>query len=125
MGQISGVNASSITNIAGIAVANISYVGPTSAATLGLGGGGGGGTPKSFSTGYWEDPGNACAEGPVSIAERGAQTVYYSAGSNALFTDSSLTTAFNGNNGWWYNQTDNQSWFVFSEGGVNDTFACR
>lgn len=38
MGQISGVNASSITSIAGVSVANISYVGPTSAATLGLGG---------------------------------------------------------------------------------------
>ena len=39
MGQISGINASSITSIAGVAVANISYVGPVSAAALGLGGG--------------------------------------------------------------------------------------
>jgi hypothetical protein len=40
MGQISGVNTQSITNIAGIPVANISYVGPVSSAALGLGGGG-------------------------------------------------------------------------------------
>lgn len=39
MGQISGIQASLITNIAGIQAANISSIGPVSAATLGLGGG--------------------------------------------------------------------------------------
>jgi hypothetical protein len=47
MGQISGVNASTITSIAGVAVANISYVGPISTATIGLGGGGSK-TPSDF-----------------------------------------------------------------------------
>jgi hypothetical protein len=57
MGQISGVNTQSITSIAGIPVANISYVGPLSSAALGLGGGSK--QPSSFP--YTFIPGNDAA----------------------------------------------------------------
>ena len=74
MGQISGVDAALITSIAGVAVANISYVGLTSAATLGLGGGGGGG--KLFSGESFGDSGIACSDGPISISKGGSQILY-------------------------------------------------
>ena len=121
MGQISGVNAASITSIAGVAVANISYVGPVSAATLGLGGGGGG---KEFSTGAFDNSELACAFGPGSISERGSQTLYYDSINNAIYTDSGFTTPFNGGDQYWYNQTDNQWWWIKPDGGLSDYGAC-
>ena len=122
MGQISGVNASSITSIAGVAVANISYVGSTSAATLGLGGGGGG---KIFAGDPFGDSGIACANGPRSISKGGAITLYYNSGENRMYTDAGFTTPFNGDGNYWYNSTDNQWWGTISpEGYVEEYGTC-
>lgn len=109
MGQISGVNASSITSIAGVAVANISYVGPVSAATLGLGGGG-----KTFGDNPFGGSQDACIYGP-SFQTR---TLYYDSGTNTVYTDSGLTTPFNGQNKFWYNFSDNQSWQIRAGDGL-------
>lgn len=120
MGQISGVNASSITSIAGVAVANISYVGPTSAATIGLGGGGG----KIFSVDSWPEPGGACMDGPAAAA-RNPQTLYYNSGENRLYTDAGFTSPFSGNGWYYWNQTDTQWWGTISpEGAVEGYGAC-
>jgi hypothetical protein len=119
MGQISGVNASSITSIAGIAVANISYVGPVSAATLGLGGGGGG---KLFADATFGDGGTACADGPVAISKGRTQTLYTSG--EGFYTDSGLTTPFDGGGNWWYDGTDNISYQIGNEGNFFDVFSC-
>ena len=112
MGQISGVDANLITNIAGVAVANISYVGPTSAVTLGLGGGGG--TAKTFSDTLSGDPQDSCVNGPSSQT----RTLYYDSGTNTVYTDSGLTTPFNGQNKFWYNFSDNQSWQIRAGNGL-------
>lgn len=109
MGQISGVDAALITSIAGVAVANISYVGPTSAATIGLGGGG---TGKQFAQNGFNDPNEACAVGP----RRPTITLYYNSGNNQIYTDPGFTTFFDGQNLYWYNLTDNQ-WWIISEAG--------
>jgi len=105
MGQISGVDASLITSIAGVAVANISYVGPTSAATLGLGGGG---SSKTFGDQALGSSQDACIVGPSFPTI----TLYYDSGTNALYTDSGFTTPFDGQNKFWYNFSDNQSWQI-------------
>jgi len=117
MGQISGVNASSITSIAGIAVANISYVGPISAATLGLGGGG-----KSFTYDSFNEPGAACSFGQESIDKNGAQTLYYNSGENRMYTDAGFTNPFMGTGTYYWNQTDNQWWGTISGEGYVESF---
>jgi len=111
MGQISGVNASSITSIAGVAVANISYVGPTSAATLGLGGGG---SSKTFANNPFGGAQSACLVGPSFQTI----TLYYNSQNNSLYTDSGFTTPFDGQNKFWYNFNDNQSWQIRAFSGV-------
>ena len=111
MGQISGVDASLIISIAGVAVANISYVGPTSAATLGLGGGG---TAKIFGDTPLGDPQDSCVNGPSFQTI----TLYYDSGTNAVYTDSGLTTRFDGQNKFWYNFSDNQSWQIRAGNGL-------
>ena len=110
MGQISGVDASLITSIAGVAVANISYVGPTSAATLGLGGGGG----KTFGDNPFGGSQDACIYG----SSFPTITLYYDSGTNTVYTDSGLTTRFNGQNKFWYNFSDNQSWHIRVSSGI-------
>jgi hypothetical protein len=70
MGQIMGVDASLITNIAGVAASSISYIGPISAATLGLGGGGSK-TPSDFP--YSFTPGTNVLGANIAIAsDRGS-----------------------------------------------------
>lgn len=105
MGQISGVNAELIRSIAGVAVANISYVGPISAATLGLGGGG---SSKTFGDQGSGDSQGACLVGP-SFPTR---TLYYDSGTNTVYTDAGFTSPFDGQNKFWYNFSDNQSWQI-------------
>ena len=106
MGQISGVDAALITSIAGVAATSISYVGPISAATLGLGGGRG--SSKTFGDQGSGSPQAACTVGPSFPTI----TLYYDAGTNALYTDSGFTTPFDGQNKFWYNFSDNQSWQI-------------
>ena len=119
MGKISGVDAALITNIAGVAVANISKVGPTSAATLGLGGGGGG---KTFGDFPFGDPQDSCVNG----SSFPTITLYYDSGTNKVYTDSGFTTPFDGQNRFWYNFSDNQSWQIGGEiiGTVLGVFQC-
>ncbi len=121
MGQISGVNASSITSIAGVAVANISYVGPTSSATLGLGGGG---TGKTFANFIWENTESICFQGPEIIIEVGTITLYYNQGENRMYNNEIFTEPFSGTGLYYYNQTDNQWWQISGEGYVGATGTC-
>jgi hypothetical protein len=111
MGQISGVDAALITSIAGVAVANISYVGPTSAATLGLGGGGGG---KLYTTISFNPPRAACMVGPST---ENTQTLYYNSGDNIFYLDAGFITPFSGDGGFYYSPTDN-SWAQISGEGI-------
>ena len=120
MGQISGVNAQSITNIAGVQVASISYVGPITAAALGLGGGG-----LVFTVDYWEQPSDACTNGAASILESGSQTLYYNPSNNCLYTDPAFENQFKGGFLWWWCQTQNISYYVNKEGFVKDTSVCQ
>ena len=122
MGQISGVNAALITSIAGVAVANISYVGPTSAATLGLGGGGG--PTRVFTNAAWSTPEEPCIYGAESILKKGSQIVYYNSGDNTIYTDAEFTTPFSGYGLYWWDQTDNKWWWVNNEGGVINSGMC-
>jgi len=118
MGQISGVNANLITSIAGVAVANISYVGPVSAATLGLGGSGGG---KQFTFDRWDDANGACLYGQESINKKGAQTLYFNESNSTLYTDAEFTNVLVGGGRYYWNQTDNASWGSISNEGIVDT----
>jgi hypothetical protein len=124
MGQISGVDAALITSIAGVAVANISYVGPTSAAAIGLGGGGGGGTPKALTLGFYGTSEEACINGPADISRGRSQTVYYKESNNTVYADEALTIPFNGDDSWWYNGTDGQSWVIAGNGRMAISVAC-
>ena len=116
MGQISGVNAELIRSIAGVAVANISYVGPTSAATLGLGGGGG----LTMTVEFWFDTGQACINGASSILESGYQTLYLNSENNTFYTDSSYTSVYSPPaDAYFWSQTNN-SWYFINGKGVNE-----
>lgn len=117
MGQISGINAQSITSIAGVQVASISYVGPVSAAALGLGGGG-----KVFALNSWGDPLEACGGGQESINNFGPQTLYQNG--DYFYTDSTFENAFNGQGFWWWCQTDNTSYAIAKEGGIKNSSVC-
>jgi len=121
MGQISGVDAALITNIAGVTVANISYVGPTSAASIGLGGGGG---DKIFTTLNYTGGEEACYTGPGVIAKggRNIQTLYQAG--EFFYTDSGFTTPFDGGGNWWYDGTDNISYQIGNEGNTMSIFNC-
>jgi hypothetical protein len=118
MGQISGVDASLITSIAGVAVANISYVGPTSAATIGLGGGG-----RVFTVQYWSEPLDACTNGENSILESGSQTLYENEG--IFYIDSSFQDRFNGQGAWFWCQTNNISYAIGEKGETKNTSVCQ
>jgi hypothetical protein len=120
MGQISGVNASSITSIAGVAVANISYVGPVSAATLGLGGGGG--PARVFATDAWGDALEACANGEKSIDKNGPMTLYQQG--DFFYYDSEFANPFNGDGSWRWCQTVNFSYQINIEGGIMTSQNC-
>lgn len=120
MGQISGVNAELIRSIAGVAVANISYVGPTSAATLGLGGGGGG--VKVFSSEPFEQGLRACNDGPLSIIKGNTQTLYKNG--ETFYYDAEFTYPFDGGGNWWYDGTDNISYQIGNEGNFFNIFNC-
>jgi hypothetical protein len=120
MGQILGVNASSITNIAGVQVASISYVGPITAAAIGLGGG-----ELVFTVDYWEQPSDACTNGAASILESGSQTLYYNPSNNCLYTDPAFENQFKGGFLWWWCQTQNISYYVNKEGFVKNTSVCQ
>lgn len=120
MGQISGVNASSITNIAGVQVASISYVGPITAAALGLGGGG-----FVFTVQFWTNPLDACTNGANSILESGSQTLYSNPINNAFYTDPNFENRFNGEGYWFWCQTTNRSYIIGVEGNIKDTSACQ
>ncbi len=122
MGQISGVNAQSITYIAGVSVASISYVGPISAATLGLGGGGG--PTRVFTNAAWSTQEEPCIYGAESIPKKGSQIVYYNSEDNTIYTDVEFTTPFLGYSLYWWDQTDNKWWWVNNEGGVIDSGMC-
>jgi hypothetical protein len=122
MGQISGVNAELITSIAGVAVANISYVGPTSAATIGLGGGGN--SLKTFANFIWENTESICFQGPEIIIEVGTITLYYNQGENRMYNNEIFTEPFRGTGLYYYNQTDNQWWQISGEGYVGATGTC-
>jgi hypothetical protein len=116
MGQISGVNAELIRSIAGVAVTNISYVGPTSAATLGLGGGGG----LTMTVEFWFDTGQACINGASSILESGYQTLYLNSENNRFYTDSSYTSVYSPPaDAYFWSQTNN-SWYFINGKGVNE-----
>jgi hypothetical protein len=117
MGQISGVNAQSITYIAGVPVASISYVGPISAATLGLGGGG-----LVFTVQFWGESLDACTNGAASISDNGSQTLYEN--EKVFYTDSSFENRFNGEGAWWWCQTNNTSYAIGGKGTVKDTLVC-
>lgn len=117
MGQISGIQASTITNIAGVQVASISYVGPVSAAALGLGGGG-----KVFTLGFWQEPLDACSNGQISIDTEGSQTLYQNG--YYFYTDSTFENAFNGQGFWWWCQTDNTSYAIDKGGGIKNSSVC-
>lgn len=119
MGQISGVDAALITSIAGVAVANISYVGPTSAATLGLGGGGGG---KVFTVNSWGDPLEACGGGQDSINNFGSQILYQT--EDHFYTDSTLENPFMGTGGYYWCRTDNTSYAIDEMGGIKNSSVC-
>jgi hypothetical protein len=116
MGQISGVNASSITNIAGVQVANISYVGPITAAAIGLGGG------LVFTVQTWGEPLDACTNGATSILEIGSQTLYENEG--IFYTDSSFQNRFEGKGAWYWCQTNNISYAIDEKGVLKDSSAC-
>ena len=105
MGKLSGVNANLITKVSGVPVANISKVGPVLASSIGLGGGG---SSKTFGDQGSGSPQAACTVGPSFPTI----TLYYDAGTNALYTDSGFTTPFDGQNKFWYNFSDNQSWQI-------------
>lgn len=117
MGQISGVDAASITSIAGVAVANISYVGPVSAAALGLGGGG-----KVFALDFWGNPTDACLNGQRAIDKQGSQVLYLN--KNIFYTDSTFENPFNGKDAWCWCQTDNTSYAILPDGYVEKYETC-
>jgi len=118
MGQISGVDAALITSIAGVAVANISYVGPTSAATIGLGGGGGGG--KLYTVSSFDPSRAACIFGPSSPT----QTLYYNSGDNIFYLDASFRAPFLGDGSFYYNATDNGWAQIGNNGSLLDSAPC-
>ena len=118
MGQISGVDAALITSIAGVAVANISYVGPTSAATLGLGGGGGG---KLYTTISFNPPRAACMVGPST---ENTQTLYYNSGDNIFYLDAGFITPFLGDDFFYYNATDNEWTQIGTDGNLKSSASC-
>jgi hypothetical protein len=120
MGQISGVNAQSITYIAGVPVASISYVGPISAATLGLGGGGG--PDRVFATDAWGDALEACANGEKAIDKNGPMTLYQQG--DFFYYDSEFANPFNGDGSWWWCQTVNFSYQINTEGGIMTSQNC-
>jgi len=121
MGQISGVNAELIRSIAGVAVANISYVGPTSAATLGLGGGGG----LTMTVEFWFDTGQACINGASSILESGYQTLYLNSENNTFYTDSSYTSVYSPPaDAYFWSQTNNSWYFINGKGGNEGNGSC-
>jgi len=119
MGQISGVDAALITSIAGVAVANISYVGPTSAATLGLGGGGGGG--KLYTVSSFNPPRAACVFGPSA---ENTQTLYYNSGDNIFYLDAGFRTPFSGDGLFYYNATDNGWAQIGNNGSLLNSAPC-
>lgn len=117
MGQISGVNAQSITYIAGVPVASISYVGPITASALGLGGGG-----LVFTIETWGEPLGACTNGVISIIEKGSQILYENEG--IFYTDSSFQNRFEGKGDWYWCQTNNISYAIGEKGEIKNTSAC-
>ena len=117
MGQISGINASSITNIAGVQAASISYVGPVSAAALGLGGGG-----KVFTLDSWDAADSACSGGQDSINNFGSQTLYQN--EDIFYRDPTFESPFNGKGSWWWCQTDNTSYAIGEFGHIKNSTAC-
>lgn len=117
MGQISGINASSITNIAGVQVASISYVGPVSAAALGLGGGG-----KVFTLGFWAEPLDACSNGQIAIDTEGSQILYQT--EDHFYTDSTFENPFIGTGNYYWCQTDNTSYAIDDMGGIKNSSVC-
>jgi hypothetical protein len=120
MGQISGINAQSITYIAGVPVASISYVGPISAATLGLGGGGG--PDRVFATDAWGDALNACTNGQKAIDKNGPMTLYQQG--DFFYYDDEFTSPLNGQDSWWWCQTNNYSYQINTEGGIMTSQNC-
>jgi hypothetical protein len=120
MGQISGVDAALITSIAGVAVANISYVGPTSAATIGLGGGGG--PIRIFAPDFWATALEACTNGQKAIDKSGPMTLYQQG--DFFYYDAELTLPFNGYGNWWWCQTVNFSYQINTEGGIMTSQNC-
>jgi hypothetical protein len=120
MGQISGVDAALITSIAGVAVANISYVGPTSAASIGLGGGGG--PARVFATDAWATALEACINGQKAIDKNGPMTLYQQG--NFFYYDSEFANPFNGDGSWWWCQTVNFSYQINTEGGIMTSQNC-
>lgn len=117
MGQISGINAQSITSIAGVQVASISYVGPVSAAALGLGGGG-----KVFTLGFWAEPSDACSNGQIAIDTEGSQTLYQT--EDHFYTDSTFENPFIGTGGYYWCRTDNTSYAIDDVGGIKNSSVC-
>ena len=117
MGQISGINAQSITSIAGVQVASISYVGPVSAAALGLGGGG-----KVFTLGFWAEPSDACSNGQIAIDTEGSQTLYQT--EDHFYTDSTFENPFIGTGGYYWCRTDNISYAIDDMGGIKNSSVC-
>jgi len=120
MGQISGVNTSSITSIAGVQVANISYVGPITAAALGLGGGGG--PDRVFATDAWATAIEACINGQKAIDKNGPITLYQQG--DFFYYDAEFTSPFNGDGSWWWCQTFNFSYQINTEGGIMTSQNC-
>jgi hypothetical protein len=121
MGQISGINASSITNIAGVQVANISYVGPITASAIGLGGGGG----LIMTVDFWFDTSQACINGASSILESGYQTLYLNPENNTFYTDSSYTSVYSPPaDAYFWSQTNNSWYFINGKGGNEGNGSC-
>jgi hypothetical protein len=80
------------------------------------------GGSKIFTTIYYGNGEETCYNGPGAISKGNTQTLYPSG--EFFYTDSGLTTPFNGGGVWWYNGTDNISYQIGNEGNTMDIFSC-
>jgi hypothetical protein len=90
-------------------------------------GGGGGGVPWTISdTGIPDDPNTMCAIGPGFSPQElfwaGPGIPSYS---NQVFTDSALTTPFDGGRLWWYSYSDNLTYLISENGEIFDIQPCK
>jgi hypothetical protein len=90
-------------------------------------GGGGGGVPWTISdTGIGEDPNTMCAIGPGFSPQ---ELFWVGPGTpnlnDTVFTDSALTTPFDGGRLWWYSYSNNSSYFIYEFGEIGDILPCK